>query len=94
MVYKIEKNSYLQQIQTLNASWIEQYRLENPNDTVTEKYVEEFTFGNFGYVVKDSVTEQYITDFVEVVDELPTRWHEDKAVQIVQNKYKINTNTI
>lgn len=86
MVYKIEKNSYLLQIQNLNSSWILQYRLENPNDTVTEKYVEEFTFGNFGYVVKDAITEQYITDFVEIVEELPTRWHEDKSVQIIQNK--------
>lgn len=84
--YKIELNSYQAQIQTLNNSWIEQYRLENPQDTVTQRYVEEFVWFGFGYVVKDEVTEQYITDFVEIVDELPTRWHEDKPKQIIQNK--------
>lgn len=86
MVYKIEINSYNTQIQHLNDSWILQYRLDNPNDLVTDKYVEAFTFGNFGYVIKDAITEQYITDYVEIVDEFPTRWHEEKPYQIAQNK--------
>ena len=84
--YKIELNNYTHQIQTLNNSWIEQYRLDNPNDTITQRYVEEFVWFGFGYVVKDEVTEQYITDFVGLVDELPEKWHEEKPYQIAQNK--------
>ena len=86
MVYKIEISVYATQINNLNNSWIIQHRLENPQDTVTQRYVDEFTWFGFGYVIKDSVTEQYITDYVEIVDEFPTRWHEEKPCQIVQNK--------
>ena len=86
MVYKIDLSVYVTQIQTLNNEWITQHRANNPQDTVTQRYVDEFTWFGFGYVIKDSVTEQYITDFVGLVDELPTRWHEEKPYQIVQNK--------
>jgi hypothetical protein len=86
MVYKVDLSVYATQIQNLNNSWIEQYRANNPQDTVTQRYVEEFTWFGFGYVVKDAVTEQYITNFVELVNELPTRWHEEKSNQIIQNK--------
>lgn len=86
MVYRIDLSVYTTQIQNLNNSWIIQYRLENPQDVITQRYVEEFTWFGFGYVVKDSVTEQYITDFVGLVDEFPTKWHEEKPYQIVQNK--------
>ena len=86
MVYKIEISVYATQINNLNNSWIIQHRLENPQDTVTQRYVDEFTWFGFGYVIKDSVTEQYITDYVEIVDEFPTRWHEEKPYQIAQNK--------
>lgn len=86
MVYKIDLSVYTQQIQTLNNEWITQHRVNNPNDTVTQRYVDEWVWRGFGYVVKDSVTEQYITDYVEIVEELPTRWHEDKAIKIKQTK--------
>lgn len=86
MVYKIDLNSYQAQIQTLNNEWITQHRANNPQDTVTQRYVDEWVWRGFGYVVKDAITEQYITDFVEIVEELPTRWHEEKPCQIVQNK--------
>lgn len=86
MVYKVDLSVYETQIQNLNNSWIEQYRLENPQDTVTQRYVEEFTWFGFGYVVKDEVTEQYITNFLEIVDELPTCWHEDKDIKLKQTK--------
>jgi hypothetical protein len=86
MVYKIDLSVYTTQIQTLNNDWITQHRANNPNDTITQRYVDEWVWRGFGYVVKDAVTEQYITDFVEIVDELPTRWHEDKAIKIKQTK--------
>jgi len=86
MVYKIDLSVYATQIQNLNNSWIIQHRANNPQDTITQRYVEEFTWFGFGYVVKDAITEQYITDFVELVDEFPTKWHEEKLCQIVQNK--------
>lgn len=86
MVYKIEISVYETQINNLNNSWIIQHRLENPQDTITQRYVEEFVWFGFGYVVKDEVTEQYITDFVGLVDEFPTKWHEEKPKQIIQNK--------
>ena len=86
MVYKIDLSVYTTQIQTLNNEWITQYRASNPQDTVTQRYVDEWVWRGFGYVVKDNVTEQYITDFAEIVEELPTRWHEDKAIKIKQTK--------
>jgi hypothetical protein len=86
MVYKIDLSVYTTQIQTLNNEWITQHRENNPQDTITQRYVDEWIWRGFGYVVKDAITEQYITDFAEIVEELPTRWHEDKAVQIIQNK--------
>jgi len=85
MVYKIDISVYTQQIQTLNNDWITQHRANNPNDNITQKYVDSFIFGGFGYVVKDSVTEQYITNFVGVVDDFPF-WHEaDKKIQVKQS---------
>ena len=84
--YKIEINSYQAQIQHLNNEWITQYRLNNPHDNVTQRYVDEWVWIGFGYIVKDTVTEQYITNFVELVEELPTRWHEEKNYQIIQKK--------
>lgn len=86
MVYKIDLSVYATQIQTLNNEWITQHRVNNPTDTVTQRYVDEWVWRGFGYVVKDSVTEQYINDFTEIVAEFPTRWHEEKTCQIVQNK--------
>lgn len=85
MVYKIDLSVYETQIQALNNSWITQYRANNPQDTVTQRYVEEFIWFGFGWVVKDSVTEQYINNYIEIVENIPL-WHEDKAVQIRQNK--------
>ena len=85
MVYKIDLSVYETQLENLNSGWITQYRIDNPNDNITQKYVDSFLFGGFGYVVKDSVTEQYITDFVGVVDDFPF-WHEaDKTIQVKQS---------
>jgi len=86
MVYKIEISVYTTQIQHLNNDWITQHRENNPTDTVTQRYVDEWVWRGFGYVVKDAITEQYITDYVEIVEELPTMWHEDKAIKIKQTK--------
>jgi hypothetical protein len=86
MVYKIEISVYTTQIQHLNNDWITQHRANNPTDTVTQRYVDEWVWRGFGYVVKDAITEQYITDYVEIVEELPTMWHEDKAIKIKQTK--------
>ena len=85
MVYKIDLSVYATQLEALNSGWITQYRIDNPNDNITQKYADSFTFGGFGYVVKDSVTEQYVTDFVGVVDDFPF-WHEaDKTIQVKQS---------
>ncbi len=86
MVYKIDIRVYAQQIQHLNNEWIALYRINNPQDTVTQRYIDEWIWHDFGYVVKDDVTEQYITDYIEIVEEFPTKWHEDKAIKIKQTK--------
>jgi hypothetical protein len=86
MVYKFDLSVYETQLNNLNTLWIEQYRANNPNDTVTQRYTEGTIFMGFGYIIKDAVTEQYITDYLEIVENVP-QWHEDdKAIQIVQNK--------
>ena len=85
MVYKIDLSVYETQLNNLNDSWITQYRIDNPSDNITQKYCDSFIFGGFGYVVKDSVTEQYVTEFVGVVDDFPY-WHEpEKTIQVKQS---------
>jgi len=86
MVYKFDLSVYETQLNNLNNLWLEQHRANNPQDTVTQRYTEGTIFMGFGYIVKDAVTEQYIADYLEIVENVP-QWHEeDKAIQIVQNK--------
>ena len=85
MVYKIALSVYETQLNNLNDSWITQYRIENPQDTVTQRYTEGTIFYGFGYIIKDAVTEQYITDYLEILDEIP-QWHEpNKSIQVKQS---------
>lgn len=85
MLYKIALSVYETQLNNLNNSWIEQYRIDNPNDTITQIYTEGTIFLGFGYIDKDNVTEQYVTDFVGVVDDFPF-WHEpNKSIQVKQS---------
>jgi hypothetical protein len=85
MVYKFDLSVYETQLNNLNNLWIEQHRANNPQDTVTQRYTDGTVFFVFGYIVKDAVTEQYITDYLEILEEVP-RWHEeDKSIQIIQS---------
>ena len=85
MVYKIDLSVYATQLENLNTLWIQQHRLNNPQDTVTERYTEGTTFFGFGYIIKDDITEQYITDYIEIVDNFPF-WHDEtKSIQIIQS---------
>ena len=79
---KIDLSVYETQLQALNNYYITTL----PQGSVTSNYANSQIVNGFGYVVKDSLTEQYFIDYVEFVDEIPTLWHEEKACQIVQNK--------
>ncbi len=85
MVYKIALSVYETQLNNLNNLWIEQHRANNPKDTITQRYTDGTIFFGFGYIIKDAVTEQYITDYLEIVDSIP-QWHEEeKSIQIIQS---------
>lgn len=79
---KVDLSVYATQLQALN----EYYITTLPQGSVTSNYANSQIVNGFGYVVKDSLTEQYFVNYVEFVDEIPILWHEDKACQIVQNK--------
>lgn len=79
---KVDLSVYETQLQALN----EYYITTLPQGSVTSNYANIQIVNGFGYVVKDSLTEQYFIDYVAFVDEIPTLWHEEKPCQIVQNK--------
>ena len=79
---KVDLSVYETQLQALNNYYITTL----PQGSVTSNYANSQIVNGFGYVVKDSLTEQYFTDYVEFVDSIPMLWHEDKNCQIVQNK--------
>lgn len=76
-------------VNDLNESWIESYIAQNPHDTITQRYCEAVEFAGYYYVIKDAITEQYITDYVEILEELPVDnfapWHFPTAFRIVQS---------
>lgn len=79
---KVDLSVYATQLQALNDYYITTL----PQGSVTNNYANSQIVNGFGYVVKDSLTEQYFTDYVEFVDSIPMLWHENKNCQIVQNK--------
>ena len=87
MYYK--GTTLITQVNLLNNEWIIQHRIDNPNDKITERYTEIIKVFEFEYVLKDNITEKYITDYIEIVEELPEKpiWHDDNySIQIVQSK--------
>ena len=82
----IEKCNELAQI--INDTFITQYRIDNPNDNITQRYFTPQIISGYGYIMKDSYTEQFVNeaDVIEVVElggESTTDWHEtDKDFQI------------
>lgn len=79
---RVDLSVYETQLQALNDYYITTL----PQGSVTSNYANSQIVNGFGYVVKDSLTEQYFTDYIDFVDSIPILWHEDKAVQIIQNK--------
>ena len=87
MYYK--GTTLITQVNLLNNEWIIQHRIDNPHDKITQRYTEIIKVFEFEYVLKDSITEKYITDYIEIVEELPKKpiWHDDNcSIQIVQSK--------
>jgi len=57
--------------------------VDYPKDKITQRYADVVSIMGY-YVIKDKLTEQHITDYVEIVDELPSDWHEpDKNYQVM-----------
>ena len=75
----IEKCNQLAQL--INDTFITQHRIHNPNDNITQRYFNPQIILGYGYILKDSYTEQFVNeaDVIEVVEELPTEWHEPDA---------------
>lgn len=79
---KVDLSVYETQLQALN----EYYITTLPQGSVTSNYANSQIVNGFGYVVKDSLTEQYFVNYVEFVDEIPILWHEDKVIKLKQTK--------
>ena len=74
-----------QQVNTLNSEWIVEYKKLYPNDKVTQRYCDLIEIFGVGYVIKDEVTEPYITEYTAIVEVLPEKplWHDDTcSIQI------------
>jgi hypothetical protein len=74
MFYKLE---IVTQVESLNYNWLANYKLTNPADQITTGYCQTQFINGFWYVIKDEITEKYITDYLEIIDELPNGWHEE-----------------
>jgi len=86
MIYKLTTEQ-LQQVRTMNETWLSDYRVTNPDNKATG-YASAKEVGTYHYIIKDSVTEQYITDYVDIVEVIPEspEWHtqhSDKLFQII-----------
>ena len=88
MYYEGILTTMQQQVSTLNSEWIVEYRKLYPNDKLTQRYCEVIEIFGVGYVIKDEVTEPYITLYTAIVDKLPEKpiWHDETVdIQIVQS---------
>ena len=77
----------LHQVHTMNVEYVDNYKKTNPNNKISNYANAEDIRGSY-YILKDVVTEQYITDYVEVVSELPEKeiWHDKtKSIKISQS---------
>ena len=84
-IYKIEKiNANL--IDNANAIWLQQYKIEHPNDKITLKYLDYEEIQGYLYLRKDAVTELWNLPYIEIVSELPPlhNWHDvNCTIQII-----------
>ncbi len=70
MHYKLNIKQ-LSQVQKMNEAWIKDYKQVYPQDKITTAYATETMIDGNYYLIKDSVTELYITDYMAIVNELP-----------------------
>lgn len=84
MYYKIERSKINEQIDIINDGWfINDFKPFNP-DIIEAKYFDynsAQTIKGFAYLPKMWISEKYITEFVEIVEELPTlhNWHDESC---------------
>jgi len=71
--FKIEITQANEVLTKLNSRWLEWYadNGRNPNDANTNAYCQLVEIDGFGYIIKDEITEQYITGEWPTVSELP-----------------------
>lgn len=79
---KVDLSVYETQLEALNNYYIGAL----PQGSTTINYANSQIVNGFGYVIKDDLTVQYFVDYVAFVDTIPELWHEDKPIQIIQNK--------
>jgi hypothetical protein len=64
----------------INETFMENYREQNPKDKITTGYCQTTYIAGYGYIPRDIYTEQFITDYIEIVDQLPSGWHEENKM--------------
>jgi len=70
-IYKLTIEKAQEYITQINLDWLPTYQSENPIDITTTGYTSFRKVEGFAYIIKDAITEQYITDFIEIVSDLP-----------------------
>lgn len=87
MLYKLRTK---EQFEAFNQAWLNQYKKLNPNDNITTGYCLPYFINGFYFVIKDEITEQAITDYIDIVDELPSEWHEpNQRYQVFMNPSQV-----
>ncbi len=73
MHYKIPIQQARQIIDDINTKWLKWYdeNARPKTDGITNAYCALVEIDDFGYIIKDDVTEQYITGDWDVVETLP-----------------------
>jgi hypothetical protein len=73
-LYKIPEAEAQAILDSINSQWLQWYNANqrNPKDHITVAYCDMTVIDGYAYIMKDSVTEQYVTGDFEVVDSLPT----------------------
>lgn len=71
--FKIPENEAQAILDSINSQWLKWYNANqrNPKDHITVAYCDMTVIDGYAYIVKDSVTEQYIIGTWEIVESLP-----------------------
>ena len=79
MYYKLNKHNSNDILNIINENY------SFPVNSICTSYTDIISIGDFDYVIKDDFTSIYVTDFIEIVEELPIlhNWHFGLDIQVI-----------